>query len=324
MPPVVQDRLVRPKCREVDRATSAFRHWQTERMRLSAIQFAATTDAAGNLTIIEGLVSQAAAEGVEVAVLPEGSMHDFGPPDLPLGPVAQPLDGEFVNALGKMAAHHGITIVAGMFERSHDPDRPFNTLVAVDPAGKLVATYRKAHLYDSFGYRESDRLLSGPTTPVIVPVGDLTVGLMTCYDLRFPEMSRALVDEGSDVLVVPAAWVRGPLKERHWSILLHARAIENTVYVVGAGQNGDYYIGCSMIVDPMGVTLASLGEQPGLASAVLEGHRITEVRRRNPSLANRRRRHEAAPDQAAAVDAAAVEAAPDQAATVKRPRSTRG
>jgi predicted amidohydrolase len=257
-------------------------------VRLSAIQFAAATDVATNLSTIGELVSRAADEGVEVAVLPEGSMHDFGPPDLPLGPVAQPLDGEFVSSLGQLAARHGITIVAGMFECSDDPDRPFNTLVVLDPAGQVVSSYRKTHLYDSFGYRESDRLLSGSTTPVTVSVGDLTVGLMTCYDLRFPEFARALVEEGSDVLVVPSAWVRGPLKEAHWAILLQARAIENTVYVVGAAQTGDHYTGCSRIVDPMGVTVAALGDEQGLASAAVVPQRVAEVRERNPSLANRR------------------------------------
>lgn len=257
-------------------------------MLFSAIQFAAVTDVAANLATIDHLVSRAAANGVEVAVLPEGAMHDFGPPDLPLGPVAQALDGEFVSSLGQLAARHGITIVAGMFERSDDPDRPFNTLVVLDQTGELVSSYRKAHLYDSFGYRESDRLLSGSTSPVTLSIGKLTVGLMTCYDLRFPEFARALVDEGSDVLVVPAAWVRGPLKEAHWAILLRARAIENTVYVVGAGQNGEHYTGCSMIVDPMGVMVAALGDEQGWASAAVVPQRIAEVRQRNPSLANRR------------------------------------
>src|SRR6202008_399878 len=128
--------------------------------------------------------------------------------------------------------------------------------VVLDAGGRLVATYRKIHLYDSFGFRESDRLVGGELSPVVVPVGDLTLGLMTCYDVRFPEMGRLLVDAGADVLLVPAAWVKGPLKEAHWSTLLHARAIENTGYVVGAGQTGRVCAGCSEIVDPMGVTLA--------------------------------------------------------------------
>ena len=279
----------------VDHSGEAAGHWQTERVLFSAIQFAAVTDVAVNLSTIDALVSRAAAEGAEVTVLPEAAMHDFGAPDLPLGPVAQPLDGEFVTALARLAARHGITIVAGMFERSNDPDRPFNTLVALDPAGEIISSYRKAHLYDSFGYRESDRLLSGPAAPVTVAIGELTIGLMTCYDLRFPELARALVDDGSDALLVPAAWVRGPLKEAHWSTLLRARAIENTVYVVGAAQTGEHYTGCSMIVDPMGVTVAALGDEEGTTSAAVDPERIAQVRKLNPSLANRRLDRETSP-----------------------------
>ena len=111
---------------------------------------------------------------------------------------------------------------------------------------------------------------------------------MTCYDLRFPEFARLLVDAGADTLAVPAAWVRGSLKEDHWVTLLRARAIENTVYVVGAAQNGSTYCGNSVVIDPMGVRVASLGEESGVAHCELRRDRLEAVRRRNPSLANRR------------------------------------
>jgi len=257
-------------------------------MRVAAAQFAATTDVAANLARIEDLFGQAAESGVELLVLPEGSMHDFGPIDLPLGPVAQSVDGPFVAAIAKLASSTGTTVVAGMFETSEDPTRPYNTLVAVDPAGELVACYRKAHLYDSFGYRESDRLLAGPAEPIGLEVGGFSVGLMTCYDVRFPEFARSLVDAGSDLMVVPAAWVKGPLKEDHWETLLRARAIENTAYVIGAGQTGRMYVGSSMVVDPAGVALAKLGDEEGLAVCDVSLERLAEIRVRNPSLVNRR------------------------------------
>ncbi|MGI8888040.1 MAG: carbon-nitrogen hydrolase family protein [Nocardioidaceae bacterium] len=257
-------------------------------MRLSVLQYAATTDAAANLDTIQRLVESAAEPGTELIVLPEAAMHDFGPPDLELGPIAQTLDGEFVTSLSELARRTGTAIVAGMFERSDDESRPYNTLVVVNSTGELVSTYRKVHLYDSFGYRESERLLGGAPEPAVVELGGMRFGLMTCYDLRFPEFARALVDAGSDVLIVPAAWVRGPLKEDHWRTLLRARAIENTVYVAGAAQTGDHYTACSMIVDPMGVTLAALGDETGVASAEVEVDHIAAARKRNPSLANRR------------------------------------
>ncbi|MEP6666721.1 MAG: carbon-nitrogen hydrolase family protein [Nocardioidaceae bacterium] len=258
-------------------------------MRSAVVQFASTTDLEANLDVVSRHVREAGRRGADLIVVPEGAMHDFGPPDLPLGPVAQRLDGIFVSAMADLARETGATVVAGMFEAAADPARPFNTLVALGPDGTLQATYRKAHLYNSFGYRESDRLSAGDGEAVTFKLADLTLGLMTCYDLRFPEFGRALVDAGADVIVIPSAWVRGPLKEDHWVTLLRARAIENTCYVVGAGQTGSTYVGCSTVVDPMGVRLCGLGDEVGVALADVTASRLADVRRRNPSLANRRR-----------------------------------
>lgn len=257
-------------------------------MRVAAVQFAATTDVETNTTRMAELLEHPAAEGADLIVLPEASMHDFGPTDLALGPIAQRVDGPFVAAVGKLAVRRNVTIVAGMFEVSDDPVRPFNTLVVVDADGAVAATYRKAHLYDSFGYQESARLLGGEVAPVVLEVGGLHVGLMTCYDLRFPEFARLLIDQGAEMLVTPAAWVRGPLKEDHWETLLRARAIENTSYVVGAGQTGRMYVGSSMVIDPAGVAIARLGDEEGIAVAEVTAGRVSDVRMRNPSLANRR------------------------------------
>ncbi len=257
-------------------------------VRACVVQFAASTDVEANLERIKDLASEAASVGANLIVVPEAAMHDFGAPDLPLGPVAQPLDGEFVSEIRRLAGECRATIVAGMFERSDDATRPFNTLVVAGPDGELAGAYRKVHLYDSFGYRESERLSPADVEPTVVPVGDFRVGLMTCYDLRFPEFSRALVDRGADVLAVPAAWVRGPLKEDHWTTLLRARAIENTAYVVAAGQTGSSYVGRSTIVDPMGVTVCALGDEEAVATGDLDPARVKSVRQRNPSLANRR------------------------------------
>jgi deaminated glutathione amidase len=169
--------------------------------------------------------------------------------------------------------------------------RVHNTLIYVDPSGTLAGCYRKVHLYDAFGYRESEWVLAGELGAADTFVVDgLRVGAQTCYDLRFPETSRRLVDAGADVVLVPAQWAAGPLKEDHWTTLLRARAIENTVFVVGADQAEPIGAGASMIVDPMGVTLAALGEQDGLITADLDRHRLDDVRAKNPSLAARRYR----------------------------------
>ncbi len=224
----------------------------------------------------------------DLVVLPEAVMHDFGAPDHDLSAHAEDLDGPFVQLLADEAKRLGSTVVAGMFERATDDPRPYNTLVAIGPDGRLAGVSRKVHLYDSFGYRESDRLRPGPIEPAVVAVGALQVGLMTCYDLRFPEFSRLLVDAGADTLCVPAAWVRGPLKEDHWVTLLRARAIENTCWVLGAAQTGDSYCGRSQVVDPLGMVVASVGDEEALVRATLDPQRLTAARRRNPALEHRR------------------------------------
>jgi deaminated glutathione amidase len=254
-------------------------------VRVALVQLAAGTDPAENVAAVTKLLDGVDAD---LIVLPEAVMHEFGLPETPLGPVAQPLDGPFVQALAELARSHHASVVAGMFERSEDADRPYNTLVALDARGSRLATYRKAHLFDSFGHRESDKLTPGPPQPVTIDVAGLRVGLMTCYDLRFPELARALVDAGAEVLAVPAAWVRGPLKEDQWIILLRARAIENTAYIAGAAQCGPLYCGRSALVDPMGVVVAGLGEADGVATGVVEPDRLRAVRDRNPALQHRR------------------------------------
>ena len=261
-----------------------------------AVQMAASLDPAENRDALEALDSICAGRPhPDLVVLPEAVMRDFGPPGSDISEFAEDLDGPFVQRVAELAAKHEVTVVAGMFERSEDASRPFNTLVVVDPDG-LRATYRKIHLYDSFGYKESERLLAGEPAPVVVEVNGFQVGLMTCYDLRFPEMARALVDRGAEVLVVPAAWVAGPHKVAHWRTLLTARAIENTVYVVAAAQPGPRYSGHSMVVSPRGerIELDEQGEQGGEAtrgmvvSSRVDREYLDEVRAENPSLANRR------------------------------------
>ncbi|MQA05333.1 MAG: hydrolase [Streptosporangiales bacterium] len=266
----------------------------TSQTKVAVMQFAAGSDKDENLATVQRLFDQlrttlGSDSAPAMVVLPEAAMREFGPAGDQLAPHAEPLDGPFVQELAKLAKDHATTVVAGVFE-SGDGDRVYNTLVALDPAGDLVGAYRKVHLYDAFAFRESDRLIAGTEEPPVLTgvLPGLTVGLQTCYDLRFPETSRSLIDRGTDVIVLPAAWVRGPLKEDHWATLVKARAIENTSYVVASGQCGQVCAGNSMVVDPHGVTVGSLGEQEGVFTALLDPARIAEVRKVNPSLTNRR------------------------------------
>jgi predicted amidohydrolase len=170
-------------------------------MQVTLVQLAADLDSAANRELVVARLRDV--DGQDLVVLPEATMHDFGPPKHDLAAAAEPLDGPFVGLLSQQARRLGSTIVAGMFEQTDD--LPYNTLVVLGPDGDLTASYRKIHLYDSFGYRESERLRAADVESVVVPVGDLSVGLMTCYDLRFPEMGRALVDAGAEAFVVPHA-----------------------------------------------------------------------------------------------------------------------
>ncbi len=248
-------------------------------MQVVLVQEASTLDPEENRGRLESLVP----EGADLVVLPEAYACDFGEPGSDLSAYAEPLDGPFVAEVERVAKLRDTTVVAGMFERTGGT--PYNTVVV---RGRAHLDYRKIHLYDSFGYRESDVLAAGPVEPATFDLDGTTVGLMTCYDLRFPELARRLVDAGAEVILVPAAWVAGARKVDHWTTLLRARAIENTAYVVGVGQPTARYSGHSMVVGPLGDVLAEGGSGAEIITAELDPAAVAEARRTNPSLANRR------------------------------------
>ncbi len=258
----------------------------SDRLRVRLVQRASGLDPAENRA---ALAEESAnlPDGTDLVVLPEAFARDFGEPGSDLAPFAEPLDGPFAETVRRLSRETGAAWLAGMFEVAPDPARPLNTLVLAED-GRLSA-YRKIHLYDSFGYHESATVSAGPVEPAVVEVRGFPLGLMTCYDLRFPELARMLVDRGAEALVVPAAWVAGDRKVEHWRTLLRARAIENTVWVVGVGQPGPRYSGHSMVVAPDGDVVVEADETDGVVlDAVLERGRVGDVRRTNPSLANRR------------------------------------
>ena len=255
-------------------------------LRLALVQQTASLDPADNreaFTALERLVEP----DTGLVLVPEAFMRDFGRPGSDIAAFAEPMDGPFVKRLTRFAITRRTTVVAGMFEVSDDPTRPFNTLAVVDEHG-LRASYRKIHLYDSFGYKESDRLVAGPVQPVLVEVDGVSVGLMTCYDLRFPELARELVRRGAQLLVAPSAWVAGPGKVDHWRTLVRARAIENTVYVAAVGQPGPRYIGHSLVAGPSGDVVAELGDGDHVLAASISIEGLEQAREDNPSLLNRR------------------------------------
>lgn len=256
-------------------------------LTVAVAQFSPTQDKEENLATIGSLLRTAADRGARLVVLPEYAV--FTVPDMGerLVEAAEPLDGPTVTRLREMVAGLDLAVVVGVNEVA-GAHRIHNTLLGIR-GGEVVASYRKVHLYDAFGYTESERVVPGtPGATELLEVDGFRVGMQTCYDLRFPESTRVLLDAGADVVAVPAQWVPGPLKEYHWNTLVRARAVENTAYLMAAGQTPRTGVGGSTVVDPAGVALAALGEEPGVAVATLERDRIERVRSVNPALARRR------------------------------------
>lgn len=257
-------------------------------VRIAVVQFTAGEDKPANLERLLIHLDTAADADADLVVAPEASMLDFGPPSRPVAPQAEPLDGPFITAVSQAAAQRGVTVVVGMFEATDDPQRAYNTVVAVGPTGP-IGYYRKQHLFDALGWQESAKLLAGEAAERLVfDCGELRVGVMTCYDLRFPELARALVDEGATLLALPSAWVAGEHKVAQWTTLTTARAVENVCYVAAADQAGPTYAGHSRLVDPFGVTLAAAEDGDGVVVADVAASRVAECRQKMPSLEHRR------------------------------------
>ena len=261
-------------------------------MRVALCQIPVSSRPAVNFKRVRLALEQAAEGGADLAVFPEATQIRFGSD---LGAAAEPLDGPFCSGLAEAAREAGVALVAGVFEPGPD-GRVYNTAVAYDGTGELVASYRKLHLFDAFGQRESDHVAAG-SAPVICTLAGVRTGLEICYDVRFGELSRALAASGAALIVLPAAWAAGLFKEDHWVTLVRARAIENTVWVAAVGQVPDpdepptravTGVGRSMLVDPLGVVRADLGPGPGVTVAEVDTDLIETVRASLPSLSNRR------------------------------------
>jgi deaminated glutathione amidase len=259
-------------------------------VKVAVAQFESGPDKQANLEHITALAEEAGRGGARVAVFPEGAMHTFGENTDDLRPAAEPLDGPFVEALSRLASRLNLTLVAGMFEAIPGEDLIANTAVVVGPRRGLVASHRKVHLYDAFGEIESDRFRAGTADVPLFDVDGFKAAFVVCYELRFPAFIQDAADRGADMLLVPAAWVAGPLKEEHWNLMTRARAVENTMYVAGAGMTGTEYCARSVIVDPLGVVMAGLGEAEGVAVAEVTHERLAHARARLPLVGQRRLR----------------------------------
>ena len=265
-------------------------------MKIAAVQMVSTADVGRNLEAAARLVAAAAAAGAELVALPEYFCL-LGQRDTDKLAIAEtPGDGPIQRFLAASAKQHGLWLVGGTLPlRSGSDDRVLNSNGVYAPDGRLAARYDKIHLfaYDNGRerYDEGRTLLAG-SEPVALQAGPLRVGLSICYDLRFPELYRRLMQPACDLLTVPAAFTH-TTGRAHWELLLRARAVENQCYVLapaqgGLHENGRRTWGHSLIVDPWGEVLAQRDEGEGVVVADIDPARIAQVRLQLPALAHRR------------------------------------
>ena len=262
-------------------------------MRLAVAQIISSSDPSANLELIREYATRAKTAGARLVVFPEAAMRAFGNS---LDDIAEPLDGPWAGAVRGIAADLGIAIVAGMFTPG-EGGRVRNTLLVTGPG--VNTSYDKIHLFDAFGFTESDSVEAG-TSPVTFVLDGTVFGLATCYDVRFPALFTANTRAGAQVNIVCASWGSGPGKAEQWDLLTRARAVDSTTFVVACGQGDPASIGIqtadaaptgigrSAIISPLGAPLATLGDGPELVVVDIDPSVLDEVRGKLPVLANAR------------------------------------
>ena len=264
-----------------------------KKFRTALVQMKSSVNKEQNLAYSLELINEAAKNKARLICFPEFQMA-YSPPEQKPGAlhkIAEKINGNFVSTLSYSAKQHKINIIATIYEiintNKHN-HKVFDTAIIINDLGKLQSVYRKVHLYDALGFKESKKLVAGSIIerPTRTSVGNL--GLLICYDMRFPEISRILTVNGASILVSPSAWVAGFMKQEHWEIMVKARAIENGVYVIAPNQVSNIYCGHSMVIDPFGSTLVDMGNREGIEILDIDSSRIDTIRRTLPLLMNRR------------------------------------
>jgi len=264
-----------------------------KKFRAALVQMKSSVDKNKNLSYSLKLIGRAAQKKAQLICFPEFQMAYSPAEQKPetLHEIAEKINGDFISALSNSAKKNKINVVATIYEiinTNKQNQKVFDTAVIINERGKIQSVYRKIHLYDALGFKESKKLLAGNIIekPTRTSVGNL--GLQICYDMRFPEISRILTVNGANILVSPSAWVDGFMKQEHWEIMLKSRAIENGVYVIAPNQLGNIYCGHSMVIEPFGATLIDMGNREGMEILDIDNSRIDTVRRTLPLLENRR------------------------------------
>ena len=264
-----------------------------KKFRTALVQMKSSVNKEQNLAYSLELINEAAKDKARLICFPEFQMAYSPPEQKPeaLHKIAEKMNGNFVSTLSYSAKQNKINVIATIYEiinTNKQNHKVFDTAIIINDLGKLKSVYRKVHLYDALGFKESKKLVAGSIIerPTRTSVGN--VGLLICYDMRFPEISRILTVNGANILASPSAWVAGVMKQEHWEIMVKARAIENGVYVIAPNQVGNIYCGHSMVIDPFGSTLVDMGNREGIEIIDIDSSRIDTIRRTLPLLMNRR------------------------------------
>lgn len=254
---------------------------------VACVQWRPGPDPEANLGDMAVRLERAANSGARLVVFPEYSFRHISPPSPEWTEEHTSLDGPWVAALSQRARDCGVVVIAGISETSPTP-KPYNTQVVVDGSG-VLGWSRKIHLYDAFSTVESELFTPAPKDPAtVIRLDGVTIGVQTCYDLRFPEVTRRLVDAGAEVVVVPSQWVPGPHKIDQWRALLIARAIEAQVWVVASDHPEPTGVGASMVIDPRGVVVELAGSGDEIISTAIDTSLVDLVRGNNPMAQARR------------------------------------
>ena len=258
--------------------------------KIAIVQLKASTDKNKNLKKILHYISKAAKYGADVCAFPEFMMFYTKSSQTPrqLANAAESINGNFVTEIANAAKQNSIMVVGTLYEKSKKKNRVYDTCFLVNQNGKITRTYRKIHLYDALGFKESDKMVPGSkiALPLRTKIG--TLGMLICYDLRFPEMSRNLALAGSEILFAPSAWIKGPFKEEHWLIFNKTRAIENGCYLIAPDQVGNIYCGRSLVVNPYGKILLDMKRKEGIGFVDISLQDVYKIRKKLPLLKNRR------------------------------------
>lgn len=260
---------------------------------VAIVQMRSSEDKMENLELSVDFIREAAKKKSSMICFPEFQMA-YSPASISANQLSEKAEsvngGNFIDTLRKAAKVNKISIISTIYEKNDSgfDNRVYDTAVLIDNNGEISSVYRKLHLYDALGFKESDKMMAGNMIekPAKTSVGNL--GLMICYDIRFPEMSRILTVKGANILVSPSAWVHGIMKEEHWQTLLKARAIENGLYIIAPNQIGNIFSGRSMVVDPFGIVLLDMGNREGMEVVEIDKSRVQKVRELLPLLKNRR------------------------------------